>query len=153
MQPSNTALELIKSFEGFRAHLYRDVAGHPTIGYGHRLLPHESFPDDLGIAQAEVLLKADAARAAEAVVQFVQIPLSQSQFDALVDFVFNLGPGRLATSTLLRLLNQGHYEAAGNQLLRWDRADGQKSEGLRARRQAELALWQSTTASPGGEAV
>jgi lysozyme len=153
MQPSNTALELIKSFEGFRARLYRDVAGHPTIGYGHRLLPHESFPDDLATAQAEVLLKADAARAAEAVVQLVQIPLSQSQFDALVDFVFNLGPGRLATSTLLRLLNQRCYEAAGNQLLRWDRADGQENEGLRARRQAELALWQSPTASPGREAV
>lgn len=51
---------------------------------------------------------------AEAVVQrLVKVPLTQGQFDALVDFVFKLGGGRLASSTLLRNLNAGKYDEAG----------------------------------------
>ena len=53
------------------------------------------------------------------------MPLTQGQFDALVDFCFNLGAGRLASSTLLKALNGGRYEAAAEQLLRWDVAAGQ----------------------------
>ena len=51
-----------------------------------------------------------------------KVPLSQGQFDALVDFAFNLGSGRLATSTLLQNLNAGNYDDAAGQLLRWDHA-------------------------------
>jgi len=141
MQPSPPLLSLIRRCEGFRPHTYTDLAGHPTIGYGHRLLPHEVFPDGLTPEAAEALLARDADRAAEAVTRLVHAPLTQGQFDALVDFVFNLGPERLASSTLLRLLHQGCAEAAGQQLLRWDRAAGQPNAGLRARRQAEFALW------------
>jgi lysozyme len=71
----------------------------------------------------------------------VRVPLTQGQFDALVDFCFNLGEGRLAGSTLLRELNAGLYAAAGQQLLAWDHAGGKVIPGLKARREAELALW------------
>jgi len=70
------------------------------------------------------------------------VPLSQGQFDALVDFVFNLGSGRLASSTLLKILNAGRYADAAEQLLRWDQAGGKECPPLKARREAELALWQ-----------
>jgi len=88
-----------------------------------------------------ILRQADVAVAEASVQRLVKVPLSQGQFDALVDFVFNLGAGRLASSTLLRDLNAGQYEAAGQQLLLWDHSGGVEVEGLKARREAELALW------------
>ena len=59
----------------------------------------------------------------------------------MVDFVFNLGGGRLASSTLLRDLNAGKYDDAEQQLLSWDHSGGVVFEGLKTRREAELALW------------
>ena len=84
------------------------------------------------------------------VVRLVKVPLTQGQFDALVDFCFNLGGGRLACSTLLKVLNGGRYQDAVEQLLRWDLAGGQVNAGLKARRQAECALW---NASPAAQTV
>jgi lysozyme len=71
------------------------------------------------------------------------VDLTQGQFDALVDFCFNLGAGRLASSTLLRCLNAGRCDAAAEQLLRWDLAGGEVNLGLKARRETELRLWKS----------
>lgn len=148
MQLSQTGLELIKRAEGFRDRVYLDGAGLPTIGYGHRLLPHEAFPDGIGEEQAGELLVQDLQTAIAAVERMVKVPLTQGQFDALVDFTYNLGAERLARSTLLRALNGGRYQAAGEQLLRWDVIAGQESEGLRRRRVAELALWNLPAPKP-----
>lgn len=141
MDLSASGLLLIKSSEGFRDHTYLDVAGVPTIGYGHRLLSHESFPSGITEPEASALLASDARSAVEAIEHQVRVPLSQGQFDALADFCFNLGSGRLASSTLLSLLNAGRYDAAREQLLRWDLAGGSVNAGLRARREAEYRLW------------
>ena len=69
--------------------------------------------------------------------------LTQGQFDALVDFVFNLGAARLVGSTLLAKLNAGEYEVAAEQLPLWDHAGGKEAAGLKSRREAELDLWRS----------
>jgi lysozyme len=143
MQLSAEGLELIKRFEGFRSQLYIDVAGFPTIGYGHRIVSPESFPDGLSEPRAANLLAADVSAAELAVGRLVKVALTQGQFDALVDFCFNLGSGRLAGSTLLRVLNGGRYDDAVEQLLRWDLAAGEVNLGLKARREAELRLWKS----------
>jgi lysozyme len=143
MQLSAEGLELIKRFEGFRSQQYNDVAGYPTIGYGHRVVPPESFPDGISEPQAAVILSSDVSEAERAVCRLVKVALTQGQFDALVDFCFNLGAGRLAGSTLLRCLNTGRYDAAAEQLLRWDLAGGEVNLGLKARREAELRLWKS----------
>jgi len=143
MRTSPAGLSLIKSSEGFRAHTYLDVAGFPTIGYGHRLLHPESFPNGVDEPQAAEILLSDLRDAELAVQRLVKVPLTQGQFDALVDFCFNLGQGRLAASTLLQSLNAGQYEAAAQQLLRWDHAGAHENPALKARRQAELALWQA----------
>jgi lysozyme len=58
-----------------------------------------------------------------------------------VDFCFNLGAGRLASSTLLKDLNCGRYDDAAGQLLLWDHAGGKENAGLKARRVAEAELW------------
>lgn len=141
MEISSAGLELITRSEGFRAHVYLDVAGLPTIGFGHRLLPHESFPEGISEADALRILSADLRLAEQAVLRLVKVPLTQGQFDALTDFCFNLGPGRLASSTLLKALNARGYEAACEQLLRWNLAGGEINQGLRARREAEALLW------------
>jgi lysozyme len=145
MKLSGAGLELIKRSEGFKGRTYKDVNGFPTIGYGHRLLHPESFPDGVGESQAAEILISDVRDAEQAVARLVKVPLSQGQFDALVDFCFNLGTGRLASSTLLKVLNLGRYDDAAEQLLRWDIAGGHENSGLRARRQAELALWRGET--------
>jgi lysozyme len=141
MQLSAEGLELIKRSEGFRAAQYLDVAGHYTIGYGHRIVPPESLPGEITEAQAADLLKRDVYLAEQAVLRLVHVPLTQGQFDALVDFCFNVGAGNLASSTLLRELNEGEYAVAGLELLRWDHAGSSISDGLKARRTAELELW------------
>ncbi len=143
MQLSAEGLDLIKRFEGFRNQQYTDVAGFPTIGYGHRIVPPEAFPNGMSEPQAANLLAGDVSAAERAIGRLVTAALTQGQFDALVDFTFNLGAGRLASSTLLRCLNAGRYDAAAEQLLLWDLAAGEVNLGLKARREAELRLWKS----------
>jgi len=143
MQLSPEGLDLIKRFEGFRSQQYIDVAGFPTIGYGHRIVPPESFPNGLSEPQAATILAGDVSAAERAVGSLVKVALTQGQCDALVDFCFNLGAGRLESSTLLRCLNAGRYDDAAEQLLLWDLAGGEVNLGLKARREAELRLWKS----------
>jgi len=72
--------------------------------------------------------------------------LQQNEFDALVDFVFNLGRGAFAGSTLLKNLNAGQFDAAATQFDLWDHAGGQVVAGLLRRRQAEQAMFQGQPA-------
>ncbi len=148
MHLSEDGLELIKRSEGFREHLYLDVAGFPTIGYGHLVKAPESFPNGIAEPHAASILATDVQQAEQAVSRMVKVALTQGQFDALVDFCFNLGAGRLAASTLLRELNAGHHETAAQQLLSWDRAAGVVNYGLKARREAELKLWTGECSAP-----
>ena len=148
MQISEQGLEMIQKFEGFRAHVYKDAIGDSIVGYGHRLLNLGSFAEGIGEEDATSILRADLRDAAAVVERLVKVPLTQGQFDALVDFVFNLGEARFTRSTLVRALNGGRYQAAGEQLLRWDLVNGEESLALRARRLAELTLWSASTPQP-----
>jgi lysozyme len=146
MQLSAAGLELVKRSEGFRNRIYMDVAGIPSIGYGHRVLADESFANGIDEAEGAELLGRDLHIAEQAVQRLVRVALAQGQFDALVDFCFNLGQGRLAASTLLQDLNMGRYDAAAEQLLRWEHVGAQENAGLKARREAEFHLWHSAGA-------
>jgi lysozyme len=143
MEMSAAGLGLLKRSEGYRGRTYLDAGGIATIGYGHQLLPHESFPNGIAEAQAEEILLSDLRGAGQAVRRLVRVALTQGQFDALVDFTFNLGAGKLASSTLLKELNAGQYDAARQQLLRWDHVGSQENAGLKVRREAEFQLWGS----------
>ncbi|MBV6820372.1 lysozyme [Rahnella sp. PD12R] len=132
---------LIKTFEGLRLEKYQDVVGKWTIGYGHLILPDESFSAAIPEAQADALLRQDLGISEKAVNQYVIVPLTQNQFDALVSFTFNLGVGNLKSSTLLRVLNARQYQDAANEFLRWDKAGGKQVAGLTRRRTAERALF------------
>ena len=73
--------------------------------------------------------------------KYVTVALSQNQFDALVSWVYNLGPTNFNSSTMLKVLNAGDYSEVGNQMLRWNKAGGKVLEGLTRRRQAEADLF------------
>ena len=151
MTPSQACIDLVKEFEGCRLTAYRDVAGVLTIGWGH--VDAHIFEGMIWTqAQADNDLDDDIGCAGDYVEEFVKVPLKQGQFDALTDFVFNLGAERLAQSTLLSILNAGNYAAIPGQLFHldaegnphgWIYAGGVVQPGLIRRRQAEVKLWNS----------
>lgn len=137
---SDAGLQLTKQFEGCRLTAYQDQVGIWTIGYGHT---GAEITKGLTITeeQASALLAADVAGAVACVNQSVKVAINQNQFDALVDFVFNLGCAAFSQSTLLRLLNAGHLSDAAREFLRWNRAGDRIIPGLTRRRQAEMDLF------------
>ena len=143
MKTSENGIELIKKFEGFRATPYKDIAGYPTIGYGHLILKGEVF-GAISSMEADRLLRQDVADKAEKFVNdLVKVPLTQNEFDALVSFTFNLGGMALKGSTLLKLLNAGQKEKVPGEFLKWDIAGGHPSSSLLQRRQKEAELFET----------
>lgn len=150
MKPSGTCMALIRVHEGLRLIPYRCPAGHPTIGYGHRLTPAEEadgrFSRGISAAAAEELLARDVGLAAAAVRSMVRVALTQGQFDALVSLVFNVGAARVAGYRLIARLNGGDIEGAAEEFLDIDKARGADGRlvrlpGLTRRRQDEYALF------------
>ncbi len=92
-------------------------------------------------SQAVQYLTDDLEKFESAVNRLVTVDLSQNQFDALVSFVYNLGEGNFASSTLLRNVNAQQWQQAADQLLRWNRAGGQVLAGLTRRRTAERSMF------------
>jgi lysozyme len=142
MKTSKKVIVLIKSFEGCRLSTYKCSAGVLTIGYGHT---GSDVKDGMKItqAQADEFLKKDLEKFEKGVFSLVTVALTQSQFDALVAFSFNVGLGALKKSTLLRHLNQGAALEASNQFLVWDKVAGKPLAGLTRRRTAERELFLS----------
>jgi GH24 family phage-related lysozyme (muramidase) len=147
---NQAGLDLVKEFEGLARRIqgdpghvaaYLDSVGVPTIGYGHTRGVH--LGQVISIAQAEQFLREDMAESEGGVTRMVTVTVSDNEFAALVSFVFNLGPGALKHSTLLRRLNQGNKPAAADEFLKWNRAGGQVLAGLTRRREAERALFLS----------
>ena len=134
MKTSQNGLTLIETSEGFRSETYLDAAGNPTIGYGHLIKPGEIFPGGITEAEGQQLLEADVA-AAEAAVNSMAPQANQNQFDALVDFAFNLGAGALHT-----MLGHG-WDQVTSQIPRWNKAAGNVLPGLVTRRAAEVTLF------------
>lgn len=83
----------------------------------------------------------DVQSAAFTVNRLVHVPLTQGQFDALTDLVFNIGSGNFSKSTLLKFLNAGNFEAAVKEFPKWDRAGGKENAGLLRRRLSEEELF------------
>jgi lysozyme len=139
---SDAGLALTKSFEGLNLSAYADQGGVWTIGYGHT---GPGIHAGLAITQAEAdtFLMSDVAGAVAGVNRMVTGKIGQNQFDALVDFAFNLGCVSLSQSTLLRFLNAGDFASAASQFLLWDHIRGVVIPGLLRRRQAEMDLFRA----------
>ncbi|WP_423709311.1 lysozyme [Undibacterium sp. WLX3042] len=143
------AIELAKRFEGFERKVKREIeitavpyvcpAGFWTIGYGHLCKPdHPPITE----TEAEVYLARDLQSALAATLRYCPVLATEpgSRLAAIVDFTFNLGAGRLQTSTLRRRINQRDWTAAATELRRWVYGGGKMLPGLIIRREAESAL-------------
>ena len=131
--------KLLKYFEGCKLTAYQDSVGVWTIGYGHT----KGVYDGMTITQeeAEQMLLTELEEYEGYVEKYVTVPLTQNQFDALVVWVYNLGPTNFRNSTLLKELNSVDYTAAGKEINRWNKAGGKVLAGLVKRREAEAQLF------------
>jgi lysozyme len=148
MQVPQAAIDLAKRFEGFhrvpkhdpyRAYPYICPAGYWTIGFGHLCQPvHSPITEEEG----ESYLAQDLMTALKATLRYCPVLATESEerLAAIVDFTFNLGAGRLQSSTLRRRINQRDWSSAGTELGRWVRGGGRVLPGLVMRRQAEVAM-------------
>lgn len=139
---SDQGIALIIRFEGMRLTAYPDpgTGGEPwTIGVGHTggVKPGDTCTE----AEAMEWLRDDCKAAEESVDERVDVDLTQPQRDALISFVYNCGAGNFKSSTLLKLINQGNFDAAAKQFARWNKAAGKVLPGLTKRRAAEAKLF------------
>lgn len=140
MEYSEAGLAKTKEFEGLRLNAYQDSGGVWTIGYGHTgkdVKRGKTITQE----QADDLLKKDVQWAVDCVNRAAPSGLNQNQFDALVDFTFNVGCGAFSGSTLLRKLNFGDATGAAEEFLRWKFVKGVEVAGLLRRREADKKLF------------
>lgn len=135
MQPSPWLWAFLKSYERFRPSAYKPTSKDKwTAGWGHTKGVTETTTCDSATAQQ--WLVDDVAEAEAEVHLHVYVPLTQSQYDALVSLIFNCGPDPL-THTLGAKLNAADYAGAAAEFKRWDRQAGKELPGLEKRRVAE----------------
>lgn len=139
MTTSDNGISLIKRSEGFAATPYEDN-GKMAWGYGHDQQHGEPMPASVTLDEADKILRTDLATRFEPILNGYliskAISATQNQYDALIDFAYNLGTG-----SLLTMLAHGWYQVPV-QMLRWNHVDGVANAGLGARRQAEVNLWE-----------
>ena len=148
MQIDKDGIELIKKFEAFRSHPYLDAVGIPTIGYGTIHYPDGRavtiHDNPISEAYATTILEEEINKHyAPYVNHYIQVPLTQAQFNALVSFAYNLGVYALKKSTLLKKLNSGDYKGAAYEFPKWVRAGHKILPGLVDRRNQEAKLFLS----------
>lgn len=143
---------LIKQYEGLHrklsdgrygpylcpANVWTIYAG-ATRGLDGKPVTRETAP--VSVAQGEALLGRDLRDFERAVTRLVRVPLTDGQFGALVSFAFNLGAGRLQSSSLLRHVNNGRFDLAAEEFPKWVMAGGQRLTGLVLRREAERRMF------------
>ena len=139
MQLSKTGIELLKHFEGCELKAYQDSVGVWTIGYGHTKGIYEGL--EITQLEAEKMLQDELPEYEGYITDKVVPMLQQHEYDALVCWVYNLGPTNLSSSTLLKRLNAGEFDDVPFQMKRWDKAGGQPLLGLTRRSNAEALLF------------
>ena len=159
MKISEAGIQLIKSFEGCHNTPYRCPATLWTAGYGHVLYPDQArlkTPERTAYPlnaehnrtfeydEIDSILEKDLERFEAGVLRLCPSAAdSQSQFDAIVSFSFNVGLGNLQASTLRMKYNRGEFEGAADEFLKWNKSSGKVLQGLVRRREAERVLFLS----------
>ena len=131
--------------EGMQRVAYKDPVGVVTVCAGHTATA--KLGQVKTDAQCAELLKLDVKEAERAVKRLVTVPITQTQFDALVSFTFNVGSTNLAKSSLLRKANAGDCWGAGREFNRWVYAKGVQLPGLVTRRAYERKQWETGCAA------
>jgi lysozyme len=129
------------SLEGTETDPYRDIAGIPTVCTGHTgkdvVMGKPWTP-----TQCTEQLKKDLVQHGDGILQCINVPINQNQYNALTLFAFNIGVGAFCkSSTVLKPLNEGRYEDARNGMYKWVYVNGKYSKGLYNRRVKEAAIF------------
>jgi lysozyme len=146
MRVPAAALVIARRFEGLRFRVYLCPAGVPTIGYGTTRYPdgrRVTMKDPpIDKTTAEVFLRHDLGSCMNSALRLCPVLAAEpdGRVSAVADFVYNLGPGRLQSSTLRRRINARDWPGAARELRKWVRGGGRVLPGLVLRREAEIAL-------------
>jgi lysozyme len=139
MKASDKLISKLKEYEGLRLNAYKCPAGVWTIGYGHTSGVNKG--DVITASQAEALLREDLVKYenwVNGIAKSYGLEFTQGQFDALTDFVYNLGLGALKSSTLLKRICEGaKLEVIQAEFKKWVKAGGRVLPGLERRREWE----------------
>lgn len=141
---SQVGIDLIKSFEGCSLKAYICPGDTWTIGWGTTgKVNGKPITEGMTITQKEAddLFLRSLKTYEDAVNKYVKVLINQNQYDALVSFTYNCGPGALQKSNLLKYLNQGDYVKAAKEFQLWNKAGGKVVTGLTRRRAAEKTLF------------
>jgi lysozyme len=145
MTTGKNGILLIEQFEGFRAKMYKDAVGLPTIGFGTLIDSEEEkhlLTATITKEQAEALLRKELVLIENKLKVMVTNPISQNQYDALVSFAYNLGVNNLKSSTLLKKVNANPADKTiAAEFMKWTHAGGKVLKGLEIRRKAEADLY------------
>ena len=145
MQCNEAGFEIVKYFEGFHSKIYLCPAKILTIGYGStRGFDNKKFKTntaEITKEQGQTLLERDIKSAENSVTRLIKVEMNENEFSALCSFVYNLGSGRLQSSTLRAKMNRSDYEGAANEFPKWRRAGGKILRGLVLRREMERNLF------------
>ena len=143
MKTGKDGKNLIKMYEGFSAFPYVCVGGVLTIGFGTTRINGKPIPPSLKVTvdEANVLLEQDLKQFEDSVNSLVKVELTQTKFDALVSFVYNLGADNFKKSTLLKKINLKEFAEAAEEFAKWNKAKGKVFPGLTRRRAAERLLF------------
>jgi lysozyme len=141
---SKGAESIAASFEGCELKAYHgslDPDDVWTIGFGHTKGTYKG--QEITLTHAYQFLEDDLREASFWVNRFVSAPLTQDEFDAVVDFTFNVGAQRFRDSTMRHLLNAERYHAAALEFEKWAIASGKRCAGILRRRIAEKTLFEN----------
>lgn len=145
MKTSKQGLKLIEHFEGISLTPYKDCIGLWTIGVGHLIgdghVLLEQYNRKLSIDECYELLARDVRKFELGVKRYINVQLTQNQFDAFVSFAFNLGIGTLQRSSIRQKINRGDIKGAMESWAKYNKAGGKVMRGLDARRKAEISLF------------
>ena len=140
------AAELCRRYEGYRAKPYLCPAGVPTIGYGStyyadkRKVTLEDSPMEEGAARALLMVELEHTYLPGVLRNCPVLATNERRCNAILDYAYNLGVGRLQTSTLKRKINAQDWDGVQEQLMFWTKGGGKVLPGLVARRKAECLL-------------
>ncbi len=140
------AAELCRRYEGYRAKPYLCPAGVPTIGYGStyyadkRKVTLEDSPMEEGAARVLLMVELEHTYLPGVLRNCPVLATNERRCNAIVDYAYNLGVGRLQTSTLKRKINAQDWDGVQEQLMLWTKGGGKVLPGLVARRKAECLL-------------
>jgi lysozyme len=132
---SASTLVGIAGWEGYSGSAYQDIVGIWTIGFG--TTGGVAKGQNIDPVKALQRKLSDVQKFEGAIKQCVKVPLHQYEYDAYLSLAYNIGPTAFCNSTLVRRLNEGQYDLACREILRWDKAGGKVVRGLTNRREAE----------------